>query len=221
MVGGNVTSTEMGKVYTQRMARKGSPGREIYDALMARPAHGRCPLCAQRHVTTLDHHLPKAHYPALAVAPLNLVPACSDCNKAKLDTIPHAAADVPLHPYFDNIDDQRWLRAQVIETRPAALRFAVDAPSAWGGLLARRVRNHFRALRLAKLYATEAAEELLSIRHQLLDIHHGGGSNDVRSHLEDHAASCRLGRLNGWRAATYEAWAASDWFCNGGFAPAG
>jgi hypothetical protein len=33
--------------------------------------------------------------------------------------------------------------------------------------------------------------------------------------------SCAAARRNGWRTAAYEAWAASDWFCNGGFAHSG
>lgn len=219
LVGGTVTTEEMEKVYTQRMARKGAPGHAIYDDLIAAPAHGRCPLCGHRQVRTLDHHLPKAHYPALAVAPLNLVPSCSDCNKAKLDSVPQSAADVSLHPYFDDIDSARWLRAEVVETQPAALRFRVIAPGQWDDILRQRVRNHFRTLGLAGLYASEGAEELFHIRHQLVDLHDAAGMGAVRSWLLDRAASCVKARPNGWRTAAYDAWAASDWFCNGGFAP--
>lgn len=79
-VAGIVSTAEMTKVYVQRMAKTGAPGREIYDQLRAAARNDRCPLCGQRLVTTLDHHLPKAEYPALAVAPVNLVPSCSDCK---------------------------------------------------------------------------------------------------------------------------------------------
>jgi len=169
----------------------------------------------------LDHHLPKAHYPALAVTPLNLVPSCGDCNKAKLDSIPREAAAVSLHPYFDNIDGKTWLKAVVIETRPAALRFRVDAPTEWGKVLEQRVRNHFEVLNLAELYASQAAEELLNIRYQLIDLHAAAGMDSVRSDLESRASSCACARRNGWRTAAYSAWAASDWFCDGGFATIG
>ena len=101
----DVTKAEMEKVYTQRMAKVGAPGREIYDEIFSAPPGGRCPLCVQRSVTTLDHHLPKALFPALAVTPLNLVPACSDCNKAKLGASPDTARDAPLHPYYDDLVD--------------------------------------------------------------------------------------------------------------------
>ena len=217
LVGSGVTKEEMEAVYTQRMAKKNAPGRTIYDELISAPIHGKCPLCAQRDVTTLDHHLPKAHYPALAVVPLNLIPACGDCNKAKSDRIPLKAEDVPLHPYFDEIDNERWLLAVMVKTRPAALRFGVKAPLTWGPILKHRVRNHFKTLGLAKLYAAESAEELVNIRYQLIDIHDASGAEEVRLHLQERAESCRRSRRNGWRTAAYEAWAASDWFCKGGF----
>lgn len=213
----DITTKEMGKVYTQRMAKNGAPGRGVYDEIFLSSPQGRCPLCAQRSVATLDHHLPKAHYPALAVAPLNLVPACSDCNKAKLDAVPTCAEEVTLHPYYDDLGDDVWLVARVIETRPTALRFRIAAPASWSSVLATRVTNHFRTLGLAKLYASEAAEELVNIRHQLVTLWASGGVAGVRSELKRRAVSCEVGRQNGWRAAAYQAWYKSNWFCDGGF----
>jgi hypothetical protein len=221
LVGGDVTRNEMERVYADRMVKKSAPGRYIYDEIFSAPAQGRCPLCGHRAVKTLDHHLPKAHYPALAVAPLNLVPACNDCNKAKLDAVPGAAADVYLHPYFDVIDNRRWLRAEVIETRPAALRFCVDPPAQWGALLLLRVNNHFQRLGLGELYASESAEELLNIRHQLVEMLATDGAMAVRTELGSRAVSAAQARRNGWRTAAYEAWALSDWFCNGAFSDEG
>lgn len=220
LVNGTVTTAEMEAVYTGRMATQNGPGRAIYDNIFA-AAKGRCPLCAHRTVTTLDHHLPKAHYPALAVVPVNLVPACGDCNKAKLASVPHAPEDVSIHPYFDDVTEERWLYADVVEVVPASVRFRVEPSSAWDPLLAERVRRHFRRLKLSSLYGSEAAEELLNIRHLLIGLQASGGADHVRAYLEEYAASCLTGRLNGWRAAAYEAWAESDWFCEGGFAAVG
>jgi hypothetical protein len=62
---------------------------------------------------------------------------------------------------------------------------------------------------------------MLNIRHLLKELHTSGGAADVLAYLEEHARSCLAGRLNGWRTAAYEAWAASDWFCDGGFAAIG
>lgn len=217
MVGGQVTRAEMEAVYTNRMAKKGAPGRDAYDTLFTSAPQGKCPLCGHRTVSTLDHHLPKAHYPALAVAPLNLVPACADCNKAKLASLPATASEETLHPYFDDITGDRWLYAEVVEEDPAALRFFVDAPAHWGAVLAARVDLHFRTLGLAKLYASEAADELLNIRHQLQIIYAAGGAAMVRAEMEERRQSSSAVRVNGWRTITFEAFAESVWFCNGGF----
>lgn len=217
LVGGVITQSEMEAVYTQRMVRKGAPGRDIYDSLFTSAPQGKCPLCGHRTVSTLDHHLPKAHYPALAVAPLNLVPACSDCNKSKLAGIPANANEETLHPYFDDIDGDRWLVAEVVHTHPAALRFSVEAPVHWSPVLATRVAWHFQVLGLGRLYSAEAADELLNIRHQLHSLHASGGAALVQVELQERAESCQEARRNGWRAATYEAFANSDWFCDGGF----
>jgi hypothetical protein len=217
IVGGLVTTPEMEAVYTQRMAKKGSPGRDAYDELFNSAPQNKCPLCGHRLVTTLDHHLPKTRYPALAVAPLNLIPACSDCNKSKLAITPQNANDETLHPYFDDIQNARWLYAEVEESSPAALRFYVAAPDNWSTVLTSRVRMHFRRFSLADLYAAEAADELLNIRHQLELIYTAGGGDILRMEMEERADSCRAVYLNSWRTATYEAFSQNEWFCNGGF----
>ena len=213
----DITVTEMEKVYTQRMAKAGAPGRDIYDEIFASAPAGRCPLCMQRFVATLDHHLPKAHYPSLAVAPLNLIPSCTDCNKAKLDAVPATAEDVPLHPYYDDLGGEIWLKATVVERRPSALRFEVSRSNAWDDTLFARVSQHFRSLGLAALFASEAAEELLHIRHQLQILRGVDRQNGVRDELKRRAASCAAVRINGWRTAAYRAWSGSDWFCDDGF----
>lgn len=216
-VGPAVTGEEMEKVYTHRMAKKGAPGRDIYDELFSSAPQGICPLCVQRSVATLDHHLPKARYPALAVAPLNLVPCCTDCNKAKLVDVPRAATDVALHPYYDDLGDHPWLSAEVVELSPSAVLFSVDPPEAWSDTLATRVKAHFSTMGLAVLYASQAAGELINVRGQFAGILDAVGVDGLRNEIETRAASCERGQPNGWRAATYRAWAESEWFCAGGF----
>lgn len=221
VVAPDVTVNEMEKVYSQRMAKAGAPGRAVYDEIFAAPSHGRCPLCAQRSVATLDHHLPKARFPALAVAPLNLVPACFDCNWAKLARAPAFAEEAPLHPYYDDLGVEVWLQASVLERRPAAVRFRVAAPAAWSAVLGTRMKNHFRVLGLGKLYASQAAGELVIMRHQLRTIIRADGTDGVRRELGRRAESAAAARPNSWQAAAYRAWSESAWFREGGFSPEG
>jgi 5-methylcytosine-specific restriction endonuclease McrA len=216
-VNGVVTRDEMSDVYDFKMARKNTPGRPFYDKLMAAPVYGRCPLCGQRTVSTLDHHLPKGHYPALAVVPTNLVPACGDCNKSKGTTHPTTADKQTLHPYYDDVEGQLWLRAEIIESSPPALRFFVESPADWDAVKNERVNHHFNLLNLGKLYGSHAAEELVNIRAALSNLFAQAGFNGVRQHLQEQAASYGAARLNSWQAAMYRALATNDWFCSGGF----
>lgn len=214
-----VTTSEMETTYTRRMVPSSSPGRDIYDYLKSLTPDGKCPLCAHRVATTLDHYLPKAQYPILAVTPINLVPACTDCNKKKLAVFPTSASDETLHPYFDIFDDERWLKATVVETVPASLRYFVEPPADWDAVKVARMNFHFNTLQLADLYANQAADELINIRHQLEIIHNAGGAALVSQELLARAASASAARENGWRVSAFEAFANSNWFCSGGFLP--
>lgn len=214
---GIVTSQEMSAVYENRMVRSDAPGRPAYDMIMAAPLHGRCPLCGHRRVSTLDHHLPQSQYAALAIYPLNLVPSCKDCNTTKKHMIPTTEGDSTLHPYFDNVEDGRWLRATLSEGRPPAVRFRPDPPEAWSRPIKTRIRHHFSTFRLGQLYALEAADELRVIELTVKMILQAGGADAVRAHLYDEAERCNTVRPNWWRTALYESLAESNWYCEGSF----
>lgn len=207
-----VSAEEMKRVYDGRMAAQGAPGRAIYDAIMVGSPNGICPLCGQGVVRTLDHYLPKSRYTALAVNPANLIPACSDCNKAKAD----AVADT-LHPYYDNVEREPWLRAEHRETGAASVRFLVDPPASWTAELGGRVTRHFRVFGLNKLYVSNAAQHISGLQWQLSGRAKSGGTAAVRAHLANEAESWGAVRLNSWQAALLHCLAGSDWFCSGGF----
>jgi len=76
-----------------------------------------CPYCGLQKNVTVDHYLPKEHFPQYAFFSLNLVPSCSDCQSpaAKGQWFPgyqkggnpkrqpsgRNPLDRILHPYFD------------------------------------------------------------------------------------------------------------------------
>ena len=216
-VAGIVSRDEMVKVYDQRMAGKDGPGRAIYDAIKLLPKGDRCPFCDQRNISTLDHILPKALYPSLAVTPLNLVGACMECNKVKLDSSPRNQEEVVLHPYFDDVTDDRWLVAEVIQQNPCAIIFDIFRPPGWDDVMEARARRQFAIFRLPYLYSSEAGRELANIRYNLRMHFRAGGSAAVRHELIRQWESRRENRLNSWQTAMYEAIAHDDWFCGGGF----
>nr|WP_199083318.1 hypothetical protein [Pedobacter sp. ASV19] len=149
---GTITTHEMVYLYTGKLSKLGHPARVFYDRLRSIPANGQCPLCSVRTVTTLDHYLPKADFPVYAILPINLIPACRDCNTDKLSETPTTHSEETIHPYFDVLPDGIYLHANLIKTKPASLVFFVNAPSPWGSVLQSRLKTHFRIFNLNKLY---------------------------------------------------------------------
>jgi hypothetical protein len=211
-----VTAEEMKRVYKGTFA-KSKKTRPIYDLIKKLPANDICPMCGQRTVGTLDHYLAQSLHPALTITPANLLPSCSDCNKAKLDAQPKFASEQTLHPYFDNVDDAAWLYAEVQETSPAALRYYVNCPSDWQSVKQDRISRHFNVFGLGALYASHSAVELVNIRFGLQRIFERGTDEDIRAELQLRFESSEAAFPNSWQTAMYRALAASDWFCNGGF----
>lgn len=206
-----VTSEEMIKVYTGQLSRAGSPSRYIYDAI--RIAAKICPLCGVRDVKTLDHYLPKSVHPVYSVTPLNLIPSCTDCNKAKSNKHPTSDINQTLHPYYDDVSDEAWLKATVIRGAAPVIRFEAAPPSGWSELKQKRVIVHFRIFELGELYSINAAQELGEIEYGLL----GLSPVDVKRQTRDMAESCLASDLNSWRGAFYRALAESEWFCTEGY----
>lgn len=215
--GVTVTRNEMARLYDDKLAKLRASGRSYYDALKARAVRGICPLCGQRTVTTLDHHLPKKKFPALAVTPLNLIPSCTDCNIGKRTDCPATAADQTFHPYYDDFTNEPWLHAEVVETDPPAVRFSVRAPSGWDILRVQRAESHLDVFGLKDLYSTHAASELVNIHGSLRAEFERAGSAGVHEFLRETAASREAAHLNSWETATYKGLDRSEWFCSTGF----
>jgi len=213
IVNGLLSVEDMRAVYS-RMVGPTSPGRKVYDKLIMQT--WKCPICGVRPVSTLDHFLPQAHFPALIVCPWNLIPACWECNKTKLTTMITEAEDQPLHPYYDDVEHEEWLLAEVHETVPASVTFRVEPPDYWADLLTDRVRYHFTLFELDKLYSANAASSLANRRNYFNRIFVRAGADEVRQFCEDSYQSLRQVHLNSWETAMYNALYQSAWFCTEG-----
>lgn len=209
---GLATAEDLKGLY--KTMRDGEAGKSYYGSLFT--SVPRCVLCDRADVEHLDHYLPKAEYPALAVTPVNLVPTCSACNELRNQNPPADPSHMTLHPYYDCIETERWLWARIDEMEPAVVYF-VDPPTQWPALLKQRVHNHFTVLELAKAYAKDAANEVADIAHDLSKLHSIGGPSNVAGHLRDAMESRKSRRLNSWTTAFYDAAWQSSWFCGGGF----
>ncbi|KQV20903.1 MULTISPECIES: HNH endonuclease [unclassified Kitasatospora] len=208
--------------YTNRMAKKGSAGHTFYLELQKSGPDGQCALCGCRYADTLDHQLPKTLYPLLAVAPSNLAPACSGCNKSKLDLNPVDASQQTLNPYFDHEADQHtWLTARITplpqgNDTPFDITFHAEPPPDMPPVLAARAKFHIDQLHLAEVYASNAASRVRTESRLIRDLALVD-PDDIREHLAYNAKNWTTEQRNGWEAALYTALANDDWYVNGGY----
>lgn len=216
---GAVTKKELKDVYSSHMVSRTKPARVIYDLLLSRAPLGRCPFCGMGHASTLDHYLPKTKYPQLSVVPLNLVPSCKDCNKAKSTAVATIAGAQSLHPYFDHQSfiNEQWLFAEVIHTVPATVRFYVQAPDLWDDISKARVQAHFRDFELALRYSVEASNQIACLRDTLSRYRELLGVEGIRQHLMIEAQAYGQQHRNSWQTAMFQALAGSHWYCDDGF----
>lgn len=217
IVGEIVTGLEMNKLYNDKFVKLGQPGRVFYNELLNSAPLNICPYCLQRTVSTLDHYLPKSKFPVYAVSPINLVPSCSDCNKGKLVEVSTSSSDETLHPYYDDVSNDKWLYAKVLKTVPLSFEFYINPPESWPEVKKIKVKNHFNNFNLAELYITHAAVEYNNLKDALKYIYKNGGAEEVKNHLKILAISSNKIHKNSWKTALYSAMANDYWFCSNSF----
>lgn len=212
-----VSKTELIWLYDNQLSRPGRPGREIYNSLMLLAPYGLCAYCQYGLATTLDHFVPKVAIAGLAIEPLNLVPCCKDCNHILGELFSESSGFQLLHPYFlPKIG--RWLFARADERDGGVvLQFFAKPAQEVPDAVKQRIVNQFATLRLGERYATVSGVDLPEIAAQLPQLFKATGSEGVRQHLMGMAIKSTASGINSRRAVIYEALAASDWYCSGGF----
>lgn len=211
-----ISVAEMRGVYKDTFSKLGSSCRYLYDRIKVRAKI--CPICNARNVGTLDHYLAQSKHPIFILTPLNLVPACGDCNKKKLAFNPEKIEEQTLHPYFDKLPvDVAWLSAKIVEDRPVGVVFYATPPSHWNSVLSARLINHFNEFGLNEIYSAKAASEIAQVAAMAEMEYITFGSEGLKNHLELQASLRRLAAPHSWMHALYQGLANSTWFINGGF----
>ena len=206
-----VSTKDMVFLYDKKFLKE---GRDYYDLIITSAPHDTCPFCSQRKVKSLDHYLPKTLYPSYSISPLNLVPCCSDCNKEKGTRDPNTPNEQFIHPYFDDLNDIQWLRADVIEATPISFTYSVIDLSSYDTILFERVSNQFKTLGLGSLYASHAAEEFENIRKMLIELQECPDSSLKDQYLQMQCNASASVNINSWKTAMYNALVSSRWFQN-------
>jgi hypothetical protein len=191
-------------------------GRGFYDEVFLSSPNNICPYCTINAVKTIDHFLPKAEYPSYSITPSNLVPSCRDCNLDKKVIYPTSSNDQTFHPYFDKVDIDCWLRAELQETEPLTFQYAVIRPRNWDEIKYDRATAHFRGYNINQLFSNEANRELRSLQSHFKSLR----SKDrelLKVYLEEIYGSCLdgLGPID-WKTLMYQELSTNEWFLDGG-----
>lgn len=123
-----------------------------------------CPFCGNAMGTSgfqLDHFMPKSRYPVFAVSPINLVPCCSACNRAKYEYVPENESSQIIHPYYDDFSSVTWIKAKLVANgsgdKPVfAFKYYTDFPSSWSLEKIERARSHIRVLGLEQQFTVQS-----------------------------------------------------------------
>lgn len=206
-----LTIENIKKLYPSYFAKDKKPARGIYDAIK-NEASGACPFCGGLGFPeNLDHYLPKRQFSQFSLLPLNLVPACRDCNMgAKGQAYAVNAEEQTIHPYerTPHFFDDQWIYARYETTQgdeTSAFIYYVKPPENWSDSDKNRVRFHFDTFDIGRKYAVRAAQELPFIFSQIQALSRKGASyNDIKESLFLPVINSSP-FLNQWKRCMYEA----------------
>lgn len=190
--------------------------------LLERQSVARCPFCGISESSTLDHYLPKEHYPEFSIFPKNLVPSCAVCNTRKRDGILVKGTDVRmfLHPCYDDIPNAEFLAVRTrMEGSALVLSYHLTKPVGMAVRIFRHLKSHFAELNLADRYRRMGLEHLGGQYHAFRRAY--GASHDATRVVEKLTEVAEDNEdafgPNFWIAKLYRALAANEKFCDGGF----
>lgn len=203
---------DMNWFYENRL-RRSRRGRTVWVSII--DLAGRlCPFCHLAKPRTIEHSFPQSTYPRLAVEPLNLVPACRDCNSER--NAGHGT--ITVSPYFDNwVVDNPWLRADVIDSfHPEDLRFSVTRHPAFDNDQWDALTQFVEDVDLLDRYVGLAIEAFSEFVIGLQNTHPRPSVSQAEPSLLDKVDSHRATYGdNRWQTVAFEAWhrsaASIDW----------
>ncbi|MNY41890.1 hypothetical protein D3C86_1767350 [compost metagenome] len=93
----------------------------------------------------------------------------------------------------------------------------MERPEEWSDDQESRANRHVRIFKLAALYASNAADELINLKGSLLRLETDGGRSSIEKHLQEQEQTYIRAQLNSWQGAMYRGLLGSEWFLNGGY----
>lgn len=204
---GTVIDSELKDLYTSKFAKRNDLKEKYYDKIILSAINGKCPICGIGQVSNLDHYLAKSVFPIYSVTPYNLLPICRDCNTNKKETIATNKNELPLHPYYDNIDNYIWLKAKLKQDKELFIaNYYIDENlKILDETLYFRLLHHMDLYKLYQAYSVEAATELAENNSMWEKNYKEWEKDKFTIHMKDCLTSYESLQKNTWKTALYRA----------------
>ena len=179
----------------------------------------QCPICGIAPPNELDHYLPKSSFNPLSIYVRNLIPICGTCNKKKGSTVADTPQHLFVHPYFEDLPPNRFMRADVsIEDDGLLVEYEVDSDANVPIELHRRLTYQLQRLKLNERYASEINLYLVGHTTSLRGAYRSGGAAAVRTFLRMQSqVEFACFHPNHWRPVLLRSLKDHQEFCDGGF----
>lgn len=202
-----VTKDNMEYLYKNKFVNKHSSNRKFYDSLMNASLDNICPICRYGRISTLDHYLPKALYPAFTLTQFNLIPECFDCNHTKLEKVTTLSSEQLFHPYYDNFDKDIWLKAKIIkkQSQPIYCDFFAEPGDKFSETEKKRIIFSFseKGYNLKKVYQEIGSKALRDLKITIEALLRA--NSDIKKFFYEYIEKERKIELNSLKAALYTA----------------
>ncbi|MDQ0919157.1 HNH endonuclease [Paenibacillus sp. V4I5] len=125
-----------------------------------------CPYCdltkTRKDLVSVDHFLPKAHFPVLSIYPENLIVACKGCN----ETIKGENIKIPIaHPYYEEISN--YITFIIDETDFMKYKVEIKINEGIPKLLKNKITNFIELFKLKERYEENITAELRKFRNDV------------------------------------------------------
>jgi 5-methylcytosine-specific restriction endonuclease McrA len=197
---------------------KNKPMADLRADILAQAIDSICPLCGTSQVSTLDHYLPKASFPELAVLPRNLVPCCERCNRLKNNRHGATPNKQFIHAYFHK--PKHDLLTVNINSNLSTITFKINQHSSHSPDMLKRAENHFQILELANAYLKAALIEISDRKETIkiyYDIAPGRNAAEVKKYFNNEYLGAKNREGCYWKAVLFLALSNDITFCDGGF----
>ena len=171
-----------------RLIDTGASHQEIRNSILALGREDKCVFCSVTAVDSLDHLLPREVYPEFSVLALNLVPACSRCNRIKDRECFRATGNNLMHPYFTEMPAEPLLFVEIrIRQDAITCHYFLRRDTGIDEEAFSTIENLFGILQLAELYGTHSVGEMQDRLLSMDCIYRMGGSAMLHDYLVSRA----------------------------------